>query len=143
MQVNEIMNKSVISISPSETASFAARLFTRHNIGSVPICSADGKLHGILTDRDIILRCIAADIDPRTTAVRDIMSNSTVSISPTADISSASNLMAQKQIRRLPVVENDKVVGIISLSDIAKHCSSKIEVGRTLADISENVRRII
>lgn len=142
MQINEIMNKSVVSVSPSETASFAARLLNRHNIGSVPVCTADGKLHGMLTDRDIILRCVAADVDPRTTSVKQIMSNNIAYVSPKDDISAASNLMAQRQVRRLPVVENEKVVGIISLGDIAKNLQSKQEVGRALTDISENIRHI-
>lgn len=142
MQVNEIMNKSVISVSPTETTSFAARLLNRHNIGSVPVCSADGKLHGILTDRDIILRCVAAEVDPRTTSVKEIMSTDVACISPKDDIVAASNLMAQRQVRRLPVVDSGRVVGIVSLGDIAKNLPSKLDVGRTLNDISENVRRV-
>ena len=140
MQVNEIMNKSVVSVSPSETASFAARLLNRHNIGSVPVCSADGRLHGMLTDRDIALRCVAADSDPRSTSVQDIMSRNIACVAPNDDVTSAANLMAQRQVRRLPVVENDKLVGIVSLGDIAKSSTSKLEVGRTLTDISENIR---
>ena len=65
MQVSELMNSHVISVTPDETASLAARLLHRHNIGSLPVCEDDGKLKGILTDRDIVLRCVAAETDPQ------------------------------------------------------------------------------
>ena len=140
MLVNQIMNKSVVSVSPDESTSFAARLLNRHNIGSVPVCSQDGKLHGILTDRDITLRCVAAENDPKSTRVRDIMSTNVACVSPSDDIVSASNLMAQRQVRRLPVVDSGRVVGIVSLGDIAKNMPSKSGVGQTLNDISKNIR---
>ena len=62
MQVKDLMSSGVISITPEENASLAARLIARHNIGALPVCSSDGKLRGILTDRDIVLRCVAAEI---------------------------------------------------------------------------------
>lgn len=73
MQVRDLMNPSVVSITPSESASLAARLLSRHNVGSLPVCGEDGGLRGIVTDRDIILRCVAAEEDPLKTQVKDIM----------------------------------------------------------------------
>lgn len=64
MQVRDLMNPSVVSITPSESASLAARLLSRHNVGSLPVCGEDGGLRGIVTDRDIILRCVAAEEEP-------------------------------------------------------------------------------
>ena len=64
MQVRDLMNPSVVSITPSGSASLAARLLSRHNVGSLPVCGEDGGLRGIVTDRDIILRCVAAEEDP-------------------------------------------------------------------------------
>ena len=73
MQVRDLMNPSVVSITPSESASLAARLLSRHNVGSLPVCGEDGGLRGIVTDRDIILRCVAAEEDPLKTQVKDII----------------------------------------------------------------------
>ena len=73
MQVRDLMNPSVVSITPSGSASLAARLLSRHNVGSLPVCGEDGGLRGIVTDRDIILRCVAAEEDPLKTQVKDIM----------------------------------------------------------------------
>ena len=71
MEVRELMNPSVVTIEPTSSASLAARLISRHNVGSLPVCSSDGRLRGMVTDRDIVLRCIAAEEDPAQTMVRD------------------------------------------------------------------------
>ena len=142
MLVSELMNRDVITIAPEETASIAARLLFRRNIGSVPVCDRSGRLRGIVTDRDIALRCVAAGNDPETTPVREIMSRCVVSCSPDDDISSASAKMSSGQIRRLPVVENGQLVGILSLGDIAVSRQCRMEAGSALSDISSNVRRL-
>ena len=105
MKVSDLMTKNVVSISPDESTSLAARLLYRHNIGSLPVCSSDGKLRGILTDRDIVLRCVAAENDPEHTPVREIMSRAPISTSPDDDVRQAAEMMAAHQIRRLPVTK--------------------------------------
>ena len=82
MQVRDLMNPSVVSITPGESASLAARLLSRHNLGSLPVCGEDGGLRGIVTDRDIVLRCVAAEEDPAQTPVKDIMSRNCAVVSP-------------------------------------------------------------
>jgi CBS domain-containing protein len=142
MQVSEIMNEDVVTISPDEPAALAARLFFRHNIGSIPVCSADGHLRGIVTDRDIVLRCVAAENDPATTPVRAIMSGSVVTASPTDDVSQAARKMADAQIRRLPVVKNGKIVGMLALGDMARQNRYDMEAAKALSEISSNIRRL-
>ena len=73
MQVKDLMTESVVTVSPESTAEFAARMMARHNIGSLPVCDGEGRLRGVVTDRDIVTRCIAAEGDPSDTAVREIM----------------------------------------------------------------------
>ena len=141
MQVRELMNTNVISITPEESASLAARLIARHNIGSLPVCSDNGQLRGVVTDRDIVLRCIAAEEDPAKTPVRNIMSRGLTVVSPDDDIRAASHLMSEHQIRRLPVVESGKVVGMISLGDLASSHKCDMEASRALSEISDNVRK--
>jgi len=142
MQVSQIMNPSVVSVSPDETATLAARLLNRHNIGSMPVCSLDGRLRGIITDRDICLRCVAAESDPDTTKVSDIMSRGVVSVSPGDDVGEAARIMAQEQIRRLPVMQDGRVVGMLSLGDMAKRHEFDMEAAKALSDISSNIKRM-
>ena len=141
MLVNELMNPNVISVEPSSSASTAARLISRHNVGALPVCGEDRRLRGVVTDRDIVLRCIAAEEDPAQTPVRDIMTRSCVTVSPGDDCREASRLMAAQQVRRLPVVEGGKVVGMISLGDLAKCRSYDMEAAQALCEISENIIR--
>jgi CBS domain-containing protein len=141
MLVSELMTNTVISIAPDEPASLAARLLFRHNIGAVPVCTEDGRLRGIVTDRDIVLRCVAAENDPETTPVREIMSRSLITVSPTDDVREAARQMAQSQVRRLPVVESGKLVGMLALGDMAKTHSFDMEASKALSEISSNIRK--
>ena len=142
MQVSELMNPHVISISPDESAALAARLIARHNIGALPVCSDAGMLRGVVTDRDIITRCVAAEADPATTPVSSLMSRYAVSVSPEDDIRSAAHLMSTRQVRRLPVVAAGRVIGMLSLGDLCagRHC--EVEAAEALAEISMNIRRL-
>jgi CBS domain-containing protein len=141
MIVSELMTDNVITISPDEPASLAARLLFRHNIGSVPVCTEDGRLRGIVTDRDIVMRCVAAENDPETTPVREIMTRGLVTVSPTDDVREAARQMAQSQVRRLPVVDSGKLVGMLALGDMAKTHSFDMEASKALSDISSNIRK--
>ena len=116
MQVRDLMNPSVVTITPQESASLAARLLSRHNLGALPVCGNDGGLRGIVTDRDIVLRCIAAEDDPAQTQVKDIMTRNCAVVSPDDDAREATRLMAARQVRRLPVLEGGKVVGMVALT---------------------------
>ena len=120
MEIKDLMNPSVVTIEPTASAALAARLLSRHNVGSLPVCGEDRRLRGMVTDRDIVLRCVAAEEDPAQTLVRDIMTRGCASVSPHEDCRAATRLMAQQQVRRLPVVEEGKLVGIISLADLAR-----------------------
>ncbi|HHU05779.1 MAG TPA: CBS domain-containing protein [Clostridiales bacterium] len=141
MKVSDLMTKNVVSISPDESTSLAARLLYRHNIGSLPVCSSDGKLRGILTDRDIVLRCVAAENDPEHTPVREIMSRAPISTSPDDDVRQAAEMMAAHQIRRLPVTKEGKLVGMLSLGDISRTHSYNMEASRALSEISMNIKK--
>lgn len=139
MVVRDLMNPGVVSVEPTSTAAAAARLISRHNVGALPVCGGDGKLRGVVTDRDIVLRCVAAEDDPAQTPVRDIMTRSCVTVSPNADCREAARLMSAQQVRRLPVVEEGKVVGMLSLGDLAKCHRFDMEAAQALSEISENI----
>ena len=141
MQIKDLMNPSVVTIEPTSSAALAARLISRHNVGVLPVCGADRRLRGVVTDRDIVLRCIAAEEDPAQTMVRDIMTRSCATVSPGDDCREATRIMSARQVRRLPVVEEGRLVGMISLSDLARSQRFDMEAAQALGEISENIVR--
>ena len=142
MQVRDYMSPSVVSITTEESAALAARLLARHNVGALPVCGPEGNLRGMVTDRDIVLRCVAAEEDPARTRVKDIMTRGCAAVAPDADPREAARLMAEKQVRRLPVVEDGRVVGVVSLGDLARSQRYDMEASKALSEISDNVRRL-
>lgn len=142
MQVRDLMNPSVVSIAPGESAALAARLLSRHNLGALPVCGEDGALRGIVTDRDIVLRCVAAEEDPAQLPVKDIMSRDCAVVAPDDDPREATRLMAARQVRRLPVLEGGKVVGMVSLGDLAGSRRYDMEASKALSDISDPIQKL-
>ena len=140
MKVSELMNPSVISISQDESVALAARLLARHNVGSLPVVGAGGELRGMVTDRDIVLRCVAANSSPELTEVGDIMTRSVVTVNPGDDIRRASELMGIAQVRRLPVTDGGRLVGILALGDMARVDVCDAETSHALTEISSNMR---
>ena len=142
MQVSEVMNRNVVTIDPGESVALAARLLSRHNVGSLPVCGPGGRLLGIVTDRDIVLRCVAPEENPSQVPVRSVMSRNPSFLLPEDDIRQAAQLMSLHQVRRLPVAEEGKLVGMLSLGDLARCGKAEMEVSRALLDISGNVKRV-
>ena len=119
MKLREIMTDTVVRINPEESVAVAARTLARYNIGMLPVCGGDGRLCGVVTDRDLVTRCIAAGKDPPRTSVRQVMTSNVVSASRDMDTVAAAQLMGRQQIRRLPVLENGRLCGMVSLGDLA------------------------
>ena len=142
MLVSELMSASVVSVTPDDTALEASRLLDRYNIGALPVCNATGALRGIITDRDIVTRCLAAERDPSKTPVRDVMSKSVLSVAPDDDVREAGHKMATGRVRRIPVTENGRLVGMITLGDIAASQSFSMETSATLAEISSTLSHL-
>lgn len=141
MLVREVMGPCVVAIHPGESAALAARLLARHNVGALPVCAGDGQLRGVVTDRDLVLRCLAAEEDPRQVPVGRIMTRHPAQVAPGDDVRLAAQTMARHQVRRLPVVEEGRVVGMVSLGDLARCGKYEMEISRALTEISGNVRR--
>ena len=141
MKVSDIMTKNVVKISPEESVEVAARTLTHYNIGALPVCDARGKLCGMVTDRDLVIRCMAANKPASSTTVRQVMTNQLVSVEPDADITEAAQLMGGRQIRRLPVVEQGRLCGMISLGDIAGEKKTVGQAASALTDIISNIRK--
>lgn len=142
MKVSEIMTESVASLNSNDTIERAAQLMMEHNIGSIPVCRGE-KVVGVITDRDITLRSVANGQNAKVQTVKEIMSSNPVLIQPSMEAEDAARIMSERQIRRLPVVENDNLVGIVSLGDIATNSTMESLAEKTLCEISEPCTPII
>ena len=141
MKVRELMTNPVIRIHPEESVAVAARMLERYNIGVLPVCGGDGRIQGVVTDRDLVTRCVAAGRLPTSTAVREVMTARIIAARPDMDASAAAGLMGREQVRRLPVLENGRLCGMVSLGDLAGAEETAFEAGDALADISSGLSR--
>lgn len=142
MRVKDCMTKQVISVGAGEPVSVAARLMARYNLGALPVRGTDGQLEGMLTDRDIVLRCIAAERSPKAVRVREVMTRSVAAAAPDTDATAAAGIMAARQVRRLPVTEEGRIVGMVSLADLSRRPDYMMEAAEALEDICAGVRHM-
>lgn len=139
MKVQDVMTKPAIHISPRETVEVAARTLQKYNIGALPVCDGKGKLCGMVTDRDLVTRCMAAGKSPAQTLVQEVMTNQVTAVQPDMQIGVAAHLMGRLQIRRLPVVDDGHIAGMVSLGDLSKREGSIMDAADALTDICTNV----
>jgi len=133
-RIKEVMTRDVRACEPNATVADAAKVMAQEDVGPVPIVE-DGRLVGIVTDRDIVVRVVAQGRDPNATTVREIASTELVTVSPDDALDDALNRLAERQVRRLPVVEGDRLVGIVAQADIARLGEDK-KTGEVVEEIS-------
>jgi CBS domain-containing protein len=121
----EIMHLGVECVNEDETLAAAARRMRDLHVGALPICGADDRLHGIITDRDIVVRCVASGLDPKVTTARELAQGTPIWVDASADADEVLHVMEENLIRRVPVLENQRLVGIISEADLAVHLSEE------------------
>jgi CBS domain-containing protein len=121
LSARDIMNAGVTCVGEHETLTAAAQHMRERDIGALPICGDGDRLHGMLTDRDIVVKGLAAGLDPNTTTAGELARDSVYYVDVDATISEMLNVMEEHQVRRLPVMENDRLVGIVTEADIARH----------------------
>lgn len=139
VKVRDIMTRQVIRVDQEEPVAVAARMLSRYNVGALPVCDQDGRIRGMVTDRDIVLRCVAADRDPERTPVRHVMTGRVVTVGAEQPLLAAAEKMALEQIRRLPVEDRGRLCGIITLGDIAANQETSMEAAEALTEICANV----
>jgi len=127
-KVREVMTKDLVTVETGRPVVEAAREMRENDVGDV-LVTRGGKLEGILTDRDIVVRCLAQDADPRSTVVEDVCSKELATLSPEDDSDNAVRLMGKKAIRRIPVVEDGRPAGMVSLGDLAQHRDRESALG--------------
>jgi CBS domain-containing protein len=134
--VRDAMTSNPRSIEPSTTVTEAARLMKAEDVGSLPIVGGD-QLVGMVTDRDVVIRIVAEGKDPQSTTVGEVASRDLVTVDPQQDLDEALRLMAQHQVRRLPVAEEDgRLVGILAQADVARE-GKDTQTGQLVQEISE------
>lgn len=121
VHVYDVMTDDVIFVNEDELLMTAAQLLGECDVGALPICDDNGNLQGILTDRDIVVRCVAMGKDPTITPVAEIESDGVVTVEPSDRVVRAAELMTEHRVRRLPVCSDGKLVGMISQADIARN----------------------
>ncbi|HIR51379.1 MAG TPA: CBS domain-containing protein [Candidatus Avoscillospira avicola] len=141
MNVKDLMSDQVISVSPEETVAVAARLMTRHNVGALPVRDRDGSLCGILTDRDVVTRCVALERPMQQTSVARVMTSRVATVPPTASVDQAAAMLAKEQVRRLPVVEGRRLVGMVTLSDLSRQAPAE-ETADVLREVTANIKHL-
>ena len=138
MNIRDVMTPNPRTVSPEDSIQNAARIMRDLDTGVVPVVE-NGRPVGLVTDRDIVVRAVAED-GQLNRPVRDIVSGAVVSASPDMSTREAAELMSEHQVRRLPVVENERLVGIVSIGDLAVKEGKDRRVGDTLQEISEGVK---
>lgn len=136
MKVKDVMTTSVTTASDRSTLSEVANQMQRLNVGAIPVCDSSNKPIGIVTDRDMVIRGLSSGAEANT-PVGKVMTKEIVSVSPETGIHEAARIMAENQVRRLPVVENNTIVGILSIGDLAIRDIYVNEAGDALSNISE------
>ena len=133
----ELMTPDPTCVKEDQTLAEAARMMRDLDVGALPICGNDERLKGMLTDRDIVVKCIAEGGDPATATAGSLAEGTPLTIGADVDIREALEVMQDQQVRRLPVIDDHILVGIISQADIARELSA-VQTGETVAEISED-----
>jgi CBS domain-containing protein len=137
--VRHAMTEAPQTISPDMNAQDAAGMMKSEDVGVLPVVR-DKELLGLVTDRDLVVRVLAERQDPSNVKVGDIATQSPITVTPDTRLAEARELMEEHQIRRLPVVKGEQLVGILSLGDVAWADASRRQVGETLKGVSESER---
>jgi CBS domain-containing protein len=139
MKVRDVMTEDVTTASPDTTLEEIATMMKNDDTGAIPVVDEE-ELVGIVTDRDIVLRCVAEGKDPSEVSAEDILTDDLETVEPDTDVREALDVMGRRQIRRLPVVEDGTLVGMVSIGDIAVKQADEEDAGETLKDVSRGVK---
>lgn len=138
MNIRDVMTPNPRTVTPNDSIQSAARIMRDEDTGAVPVVE-NGRAVGMVTDRDIVVRAVAED-GQLNRPVREIVTGSVICATPDMSTREASDLMSEHQVRRLPVVDNDRLVGIVSIGDLAVKEGKDGRIGDTLQHISEGVK---
>ena len=136
MKVKECMCTQISCVNPETNLTDVAKLMKNQHVGCLPICDTNKQIVGLVTDRDLVLRGIACNKDANTTPVSDIMTTEIYTVTPNENVENATKTMCDCQVKRIPVVENNQMVGILTLGDIANNNEiNQTDIGKTVEGI--------
>lgn len=136
MKVNECMCSNVVCADPDTTVYDLAKLMSENHVGCIPICNFNKQIVGLVTDRDIALRSVACGKDSNTTKASEIMTTKVYKVNSTSELSEASKVMCDCQVRRIPVTQGNTIVGILTLGDLANSNNiNEVEISNTVKGI--------
>jgi len=135
MKVRDLMTSDPATVGPDDVVAQAATLMKDEDCGSLPVVK-DARLVGIVTDRDITVRSVAAGADPKRQKISEVMSADPITVAPDSEADEAAKIMAEFQVRRLPVVEDGRLLGIVVTAQLARRESAG-KMGSTIKEISE------
>lgn len=140
LTAKDVMTRGVVTISPSATIAEAAKVMSENKVGCLIIIENNRPV-GIITDTDILARVVSKELNPSKVKVKNVMSTPLITIAPDADISEAARLMEQTQVKRLPVMKNNRLVGLISTTDLAAMCPVLVEYSGVVGERRELIAR--
>ena len=135
LKIRELMSRDVRTVTPNQSIKDAANIMNSINVGSIPVVD-NQRLVGVVTDRDIVVRSVAKGQN-KNQKISDIMSTNITTVTPDTEVHEAADIMANNQIRRLPVIENGNLVGIVAIGDLAVEGKYVDESGEALHNISK------
>lgn len=142
MKVKDIMTTPAFYALENESVFHIAKLMKKNDVGAIPVCNKEGKIVGVVTDRDIIIRAVGKGLNPASVSAKEIMSADVTVISPMTDLDDAFDIMSEIKIRRLPVVENSKLVGMLSLGDLSQSMEYTFEISDALSEVCRGCEKI-
>ena len=135
MKVKDIMSTPALSVSEYTDIFHISKLMKENDVGVIPVCGKNGEIMGVVTDRDIVLRVIGEEKMPDTVTAKEVMTTEVTTVSPMTDLDDASRIMAEIKVRRLPVVEDSELVGIVTLGDLSQSLDYSIEISDALSEV--------
>ena len=142
MKAEDVMAREVVTLEEDVSAKKAAEIMAQEGVSAI-IVTSEGKAKGILTERDILKRIVAEDKDSRKTKVKEIMSSPLVTIEPSTDLEKAAHLMFEKKIKNLPVIHENRLIGLISLQDICKLQPEILRILRQAMETPKNLQKVL
>lgn len=141
MKVRDVMTSPAFFADENENAQKTAVLMKEKNVGAIPVCDGNGNISGIVTDRDIVVRCIAEKKDPKNVTAGELMTKEITTISPFSSLDDAFDIMSDLQVRRLPVVDQKKLVGMLTMGDLSQAMEYSLEISDTLCEVCRDCEK--
>ena len=142
MKAEDVMTREVITLDENVSAKKAAEIMAEEGVSAV-LATSEGKAIGILTERDILKRIVAEDKDSRETTVKDIMSSPLVTIGPSTNLEEAAHIMFEKKIKNLPVINENRLIGLVSLHDVCRLQPEILRILRQVMETPKNLQRVL